>query len=104
MVGSGDSVVGPDDSMVGLDQDNCTVIQSLDLAYGNPVTDPEDIFKSGEFDFTELVVVSNLFIRSLERSDNGSYTCTVVTNILPVTDTISFMSDPTHVTVLGKIT
>ena len=96
MVGSGDSSVGS-----GLV--NCTVIQTLDLVNGNAVTDPQDILKLGMSNLTELVVVSNLFIRSLQRSDNGSYTCTV-TNTLPVTDTISVVSGPTLVTVLGKIT
>ena len=89
--------------MVGLDQDDCAMLQTVDLANGNTVTDPQDIFELGMSNLTELVVVSNLFIRSLQRSDNGSYTCTV-TNTLPVTDTISVVSGPTPVTVLGKIT
>ena len=89
--------------MVGLGQDDCAVLQTLDLANGNTVTDPQDIFELGMSNLTELVVVSNLFIRSLQRSDNGSYTCTV-TNTLPVTDTISVVSGPTPVTVLGKMT
>ena len=89
--------------MVGLDQDYCAVLQTVDLVNGNTVTDPQDIFELGMSNLTELVVVSNLFVRSLRRSDNGSYACTV-TNTLPVTDTISVVSGPTPVTVLGKIT
>ena len=87
--------------MVGLGLDDCTVIQTIDLANGNTVTDPQDILELGMSNFTELVVVSNLLIRSLQRSDNGSYTCNV-TNTLPETDTISVVSGPTLVTVLGK--
>ena len=90
-------------SMVGLDLDNCTVVQMLDLANGNTVTDPQDILELGMSNFTKLVVVSNLLIRSIQRSDNGSYTCNV-TNTLPETDTISVVSSRTPVTVLGKIT
>ena len=90
-------------SMVGLGLDNCTVIQTLDLANGNTITDPQDILELGMSNLTELVVVSNLLIRSLQRSDNGSYTCNV-TNTLPETDTISVVSGPTPVTVLGMIT
>ena len=101
VVGSGDSIEGSGDPMVG--SGDCTIIQTLDLANGNTVTDPQDIVELGMSNLTELVVVSNLFIRSLQRSDNGSYTCTV-TNTLPVTDTISAVSGPTPVTVLGKIT
>ena len=91
------------DSMVGSGLVNCTVIQSLHLVNGNAVTDPQDILKLGMSNLTELLVVSKLFIRSLQRSDNGSYTCTV-TNTLPVTDTISVVSGLTPVTVLGKMT
>jgi len=47
-------------------------------------------------------VVSNLLIRSLQHSDNGSYTCNV-TNTLPQTDTISIVSGPTSVTVLSEV-
>jgi len=90
-------------SMVGLGLDDCTVIQTLDLADGNTFTDPQDILELGISNLTELVVVSNLLIRSLQRSDNGSYTCNV-TNALPQTDTISVVSDSTPVTVLGKVT
>ena len=88
-------------SMVGLGLDNCTVIQTLDLVNGNTVTDPQDILDLGMSNLTELVVVSNLLIKSLQHSDNGSYTCNV-TNTLPETDTISVVSDPSPVTVLGK--
>ncbi|XP_065904076.1 cell adhesion molecule DSCAM-like [Dysidea avara] len=87
--------------MVGLGLDDCTVIQTIDLANGNTVTDPQDILELGMSNFTELVVVSNLLIRSLQRSDNGSYTCNV-TNTLPETDTISVVSGPTLVTVLER--
>ena len=90
-------------SMVGLDLDNCTVIQTIDIANNNTVTDPQDILELGMSNLTELVVVSNLLIRSLQRSDNGSYTCNV-TNTLPETDTISVVSGPTPITVLGRIT
>ena len=89
-------------SMVGLGLDNCTVIQTVDLANGNTVTDPQDILELGMSNLTELVVVSNLLIRSLQRIDNGSYTCNV-TNTLPQADTISVVSCPTPVTVLGKV-
>ena len=91
-------------SMVGsgLALGNCTEIQTVDLANGNTITDPQDILELGMSNLTELVVVSNLLIRSLQRSDNGSYTCNV-TNTLPETDTISVVSGPTPVTVLGKI-
>ena len=87
----------------GLGLGNCTEIQTVDLANGNTITDPQDILELGMSNLTELVVVSNLLIRSLQRSDNGSYTCNV-TNTLPETDTISVVSGPTPVTVLGKIT
>jgi len=96
MVGSGDPLEGS-----GLV--DCTVIQTLYLFNGNTVTDPQDIVKLGMFNLTELVVVSKLLIKSLQRSDSGNYTCNV-TNTLPVTDTISVVSGPTLVTVLGKIT
>ena len=90
-------------SMVGLGLDDCTIIQTLDLANGNTVTNAQDIIELGMSNLTELVVVSNLLIRSLQCSDNGSYTCNV-TNTLPETDTISVVSGPTPITVLGKIT
>jgi len=97
-----DCVLDNVNSMVGLGLDDCMVIQTVDLANGNTVTDPQDILELGISNLTELVVFSNLLIRSLQRSDNGSYTCNV-TNTLPQTDTISVVSGPTPVTVLGKM-
>jgi len=85
----------------GLGLDDCTVIQTLDLANCNTFTDSQNILELGMFNFTELVVISNLLIRSLQRSDNGSYTCNVI-NKLPQTDTISVVSGPTIVTVIGE--
>ena len=96
MVGSGDPLEGS-----GLV--DCTIIQSLDLANGNTVTDPQDIIELGMFNLTELVVVSDLFIKPLQRNYSGNYTCNVI-NTLPVTDTISVVSGPIPVTVQGKMT
>ena len=89
--------------MVGLN--NCTVLQRLNLvnsSVASAVIDSQNISMLTIYNLNELVVVSHLLIRSLQRNNNGSYTCTV-TNMLPETDTISVVSGPTHVVVLGKI-
>ena len=83
---------------------NCRINQTLSLLddiVANAVSDPQDIMTLGMYKLSQLVVESNLIIRSLERSDNGSYICTV-TNMLPETNTISVMTDSTPVVVLGK--
>jgi len=83
---------------------NCSMIQTLYVVnnnVANMITDPQDVVSLGAYELSELVVESNLIIRSLERNDNGSYTCNV-TNVLPVTDTISVVSSSTPITVLGK--
>ena len=82
----------------------CRINQTLSLlddVVANAVSDPQDIITLGMYELNQLVVESNLLIRSLERSDNGSYTCTV-TNMLPETNTISVVTDSTPVVVLGK--
>ena len=88
---------------VGLN--NCTVSQTLNLDNSNiasAVNDPQNISVLSVYNLHELAVVSHLLISSLERDNNGSYTCTV-TNMLPETDTISVLSSPTHIVVLGKV-
>ena len=83
---------------------NCRINQTLSLlddVVANAVSDPQDIITLGMYELSQLVVESNLIIRSLERSDNGSYTCNV-TNMLPETNTISVVTDFTPVVVLGK--
>ena len=83
---------------------NCSIIQTLDVVnnnVANMITDPQDIISLGTYELSELVVESNLMIESLQRSDNGNYTCNV-TNMLPETDTISVMSGSTPIIVLGK--
>ena len=83
---------------------DCRINQTLSLlndVVANAVSDPQDIMTLGMYELSQLVVESNLIIRSLERSDNGSYTCTV-TNMLPETNTISVVTDSTPVVVLGK--
>ena len=83
---------------------DCRINQTLHLSndvVANAVTDPQDIMTLGMYELSQLVVESNLIIRSLERSDNGSYTCNV-TNMLPETSSISFVTDSTPVVVLGK--
>ena len=87
------------------DVPDCRINQTLNLLddiVANAVSDPQDIITLGIYELSQLVVESNLIIRSLERSDNGSYTCNV-TNMLPETDTISIVTDTTPVVVLGKI-
>ena len=82
----------------------CHINQTLSLlndVVANAVNDPQDIMTLGIYELSQLIVESNLIIRSLERSDNGSYTCNV-TNILPETNTISVVTDSTPVVVLGK--
>ena len=84
---------------------DCRINQTLHLSdnvVANAVNDPQDIITLGMYELSQLVVESNLIIRSLERSDNGSYTCTV-TNMLPETDTVSIVTDSTLVVVLGKL-
>ena len=83
---------------------NCRIIQTLHLVddvVASVVSDPQDINTLGMYELSQLVVESNLIIRSLERSDNGSYTCTV-TNTLAETGTESIVTDSTPVVVLGK--
>ena len=83
---------------------NCRINQTLHLhnnAVASTVSDPQDIITLGMYELDQLVVESNLIIRSLERSDNGSYTCNI-TNTLPETDTVSIVTDSTPVVVLGK--
>ena len=89
----------------GSDAPNCHINQTLHLlndTVANALGNPQDIITLGMYELSQLVVESSLIIRSLERSDNGSYTCNV-TNMLPETDTISVMTDSTPVVVLGKI-
>ena len=82
----------------------CRINQTLSLlndVVANAVNDPQDIVALGIYELSQLVVESNLIIRSLERSDNGNYTCNV-TNMLPETNTISVVTDSTPLVVLGK--
>ena len=84
---------------------DCLLQQSLNLVdtdIAERVTDPQDIVSLGAYDLSELIVESTLTISSLQRSDNGSYTCNI-TNMLPETSTISVVTDFTTVVVLGKI-
>ena len=88
----------------GIGFPNCRINQTLSLLddiVANAVSDPQDIITLGMYELSQLVVESNLIIRSLKRSDNGSYTCNV-TNMLPETNTISVVTDSTPVVVLGK--
>ena len=83
---------------------NCRINQTLQLrndTVASRVSDPQDIMTLGMYELDQLVVESNLIIRSLERSDNGSYTCNI-TNTLPDTDTVSIVTSSTPVVVLGK--
>ena len=83
---------------------NCRINETLNLlddVFASTVSDPQDIITLGMYELSQLVVESNLIIRSLERSDNGSYTCNI-TNTLADTDTVSVITDSTPVVVLGK--
>ena len=83
---------------------NCSINQTLNLlddVFASKVSDPQDIITLGKYELDQLVVESNLIIRSLERSDNGSYSCNI-TNTLPETGTVSIVTDSTPVVVLGK--
>ena len=83
---------------------NCRINQELylrDDIVASTVSDPQDIITLGMYELDQLVVESNLIIRSLERSDNGSYTCDI-TNTLPETATVSNVTSSTPVVVLGK--
>ena len=83
---------------------NCRVNQALNLLddfVASAVSDPQDIITLGMYKLSQLVVESTLTIRSLERSDNGSYACNV-TNMLPATETISILTNSIPVVVLGK--
>ena len=83
---------------------DCHINQTLNLhndTVASTVSDPQDIITLGMYELDQLVVESNLIIGSLERSDNGSYTCNI-TNTLPETDTVSIVTDSTSVVVLGK--
>ena len=82
----------------------CRINQALYLhndTVASTVNDPQDIITLGMYELDQLVVESNLIINSLERSDNGSYTCNI-TNTLPETDTVSIVTDSTPVVALGK--
>ena len=83
---------------------NCRINQTLSLyddIVASRVSDPQDIITLGMYELDQLVVESNLIISSLERSDNGSYTCNI-TNRLPETGTVSIVTSSTPVVVLGK--
>ena len=83
---------------------NCRINETLNLlddVFASTVSDPQDIITLGMYELSQLVVESNLIIRSLERSDNGNYTCSI-TNTLPDTDTVPVITDSTPVVVLGK--
>ena len=82
----------------------CRIIQTLtllDSVAASTVSDPQDIITLGMYELDQLVVESNLILRSLERSDSGSYTCNI-TNTLQETDTVSIVTSFTPVVVLGK--
>ena len=83
----------------GSELPNCRINQTLSLfgdVVTNAVSDPQDIITLGMYELSQLVVESNLIIRSLKRSDNGGYTCNV-TNMLPETNTISVVTDSTAI-------
>ena len=83
---------------------NCRINHTLHLhndTVASTVSDPQDIITLGMYELDQLVVESNLVINSLERSDNGCYTCNI-TNTLPETDTVSIVTGSTPVVVLGK--
>ena len=83
---------------------NCHTNQTLTLrnnTVASRVSTPQDIITLGMYELDQLVVESNLIIRSLERSDNGSYSCNI-TNTLPETGTVSIVTGSTPVVVLGK--
>ena len=83
---------------------NCCINQTLSLCddiVASRVSDPQDIITLGMYELDQLVVESNLIIRSLERGNNGSYTCNI-TNTLPETHAVSIVSDSIPVVVLGK--
>ena len=83
----------------GSELPNCRINQTLSLfndVVTNAVSNPQDIITLGMYELSQLVVESNLIIRSLKRSDNGGYTCNV-TNMLPETNTISVVTDSTPI-------
>ena len=85
----------------GFGSPNCRINQTLNLLddiVSNAVSDSQDIITLGMYELSQLVVESTLTIRSLERSDNGSYTCNV-TNMLPG---VSIVTDSAPIFVLGK--
>ena len=99
-----DCVLNSYNTLLDFESLNCRINQTLSLlddVVANAVSDPQDIITLGMYELSQLVIESNLIIRSLERSDNGSYTCTV-TNMLPETNTISVVTDSIPVVVLGK--
>ena len=80
---------------------NCCINQTLNLlddVVASTVSDPQDVITLGMYELSQLVVESTLTIRSLKRSDNGSYTC-YVTNMLPG---VSIVTDSVPIVVLGK--
>ena len=84
---------------------DCLFKQSLNLLDSNiaeGVTDPQDIVSLGAYELSDLIVESTLTISSLQRSDNGSYTCNI-TNMLPETSYLPVVTDFTIVIVLGKL-
>ena len=88
----------------GLFPDNCSMSITLNLvntSLVNVISNPQDISVLTMYNLNDLVVESYLSIRSIERSDNGIYTCTI-TNTLLETDTTLTVSGPTAVVVLGK--
>ena len=85
----------------GFGSPNCRINQTLNLLNDvvvSAVSDPQDVITLGMYELSQLVVESTLIIRSLKRSDNGSYTCNV-TNMLPGA---SIVTDSVPIVVLGK--
>ena len=99
-----DCILNSYNTLLDFGSQDCRINQTLSLlddVVADAVSDPQDIITLRMYELSQLVVESNLLIRSLERSDNGSYTCNV-TNMLPETNTISVVTDSIPVVVLGK--